>query len=110
MRIPQPVIPVYAPPQRVKFLWYGSADVIDVPYIRCLHGWVPGVFELWALAKDGVRKVHPYVRFKLCSKFREDNFQTFFFNAQQFQIPLLGRRALNASVNFLDVVRVTQHV
>ena len=39
-----------------------------------------------------------------------DTFQSFFFNAQKFQIPFLGRRALNASVEFIDVIRVTQHI
>ena len=68
------------------------------------------MFELWDLADDGVREVHLYARVKLCSEFREDTFQTFFFNARRLQIPFLGRRALNAIVEFLDVVRITQHV
>ena len=71
---------------------------------------MPKAFEVWALAEDGVCKVHPYARVKLRSEFREDTFQTFFFNARQFQIPFLGRRSLNASVEFLVVVRVTQNV
>ena len=110
MRIPQPIIPVRALPQPVTVLWSGSADVIKVPYIRCLNGRVPEAFEHWAIADDGVHKFHLYARVKLRSKFRDDAFQTLFFNARQFQIPFLVHRALNASVKFLDVVRVTQHV
>ena len=110
MRIPQTIIPVLAPPQPVTVLRSGSADVIEVPYIRCLNGWMPEAFELWDLADDGVCKVHPCARVKLCSEFREDTFQNFFFNAKQLQIHFLGHRALNDSVKFLDVVRVTQHV
>ena len=55
-------------------------------------------YELWALDEDGVREVHPYARFILLSKFREDIFHTHFFNARLFQIPFLGRRAVNESI------------
>ena len=110
MCIPQPIIPVYAPPQPVTVLWSGSNDMIEVTYIRFLNGGVPEVFELWYLADDRVCEVHLYARVKLCSKFREDNFQTLFFNTQRFQIPFLGRRSLNDSVEFLNVVCTTQHV
>ena len=71
---------------------------------------MPECYELWALDKDGVGEVHPYARVRLLSKFREDNFHTHFFNARRFQIPFLGRRAVNKSVEFIDVVRTTQHV
>ena len=87
-----PIVSVYAPPQPVTVLRSGSADVIEVPYIRCLQGRVPEAFELWDLTEGGVREVHPYARVKLCSEFREDTFQTLFFNARRFQIPFLGRR------------------
>ena len=110
MRIPQTIIPVRAPSQPVTVLWSGRADALEVQYIRCLNGRLPEAFEVWALAEDGVRKVHPYARVKLLSKFRKYTFHTHFFNARRFQIPLLGRRALNMSVNFLDVVRVTHHI
>ena len=78
--IPQPIIPVRAPPQLVTFIWYGSANVIKVTYICYLNGRVPEAFELWVFEDDGVRKVHMYARVKFCSEFREDTFQTFFFN------------------------------
>ena len=71
---------------------------------------MPEAFELWDFADDGVHEVHPYARVKLHSEFREDTFQTFFFNARKFQITFLVCRALNDSVEFLDVVRTTQHV
>ena len=110
MRIPQPIIPFHAHPQPVTVLRSVSTDAIKVPYICCLNGRVPEAFELWALADDGVREVRPYARVKLRSEFREDTLQTFFCTALQFQIPFLGRRALNNSVEFLDVVCTTHHV
>ena len=110
MCIPQPIIPVHTPPQPVTGIRSGSADALKVLYIRCLNGQVPKAFEVWALAEYGVREVHPYTRVKFLSEFRKDTFQTLLFNARRFQIPFLGRRALNMSVEFPDVVRVTQHV
>ena len=110
VRIPQTIIPVRAPPQPVTVLWSGSADVLEVPYIRCLNGWVPKDFEPWALADDGVRDVHSYAKVKLRSEFIEDTFQTFFFYSRRLQIPFLGRRAFNTNIKYLDVVCVTQHV
>ena len=110
MRLPQPIIPFRAPPQPVTFLRSGSSDEIDVPYIRCLDGWVPECYELWAFAEDGVREVHPYARVRILSEFREDTFHTHFFNSRRFQIPFLGCRAVNESVEFLDVVLTTQHI
>ena len=110
MHITQPIIPFRAFPRHVTVIWSGSADVIKVPYICCLYGQVPEAFEVWALAEDGFFEVHPYARVKLRSEFREDTFQTLFFNVRLLQIPFLVRRALNMSVKFLDVVRVTQHV
>ena len=65
MRIPQPIIPVRSPPQPVTVIWSGSADVLKVPYIRCLDGRVPEAFEVWDLAEDGVREVHLYARVKI---------------------------------------------
>ena len=110
MRTPQPIIPFRAPPQPVTVTCSGSADVIEVPYIRCLNGQVPEAFELWALADNGVREVHPYSRVKIISEFREDNFHTHFFNARGSQIPFFGCRSMNMSAEFIDVVRTTQHV
>ena len=110
MLIPQPIIPFCAPPQPDTALRPGSADVIEVPYILCLNVRVPEAFELWSIADDRVREVHPYARVKLFSNFTEDTFHTFFFNARGLQIPFLGRRALNNGVKFLDVARTTQHV
>ena len=74
MHIPQPIIPFRSPLQPVTVLSSGSTDVINVPYIRCLNGRVPEAFELWDLAEDRVREVHPYARVKLRSEFIEDTF------------------------------------
>ena len=110
MRIPQPVTPFHDPPQPVQALRSGRGGKIDIPYIRCLDGWVPEAYELWDLTEDGVFEVHPSARVRLLDYFREDTFHTHFFNARRFQIPFLGRRALNESVEFFDVVRTTHHV
>ena len=110
MHIPQPIIPFSSPLQPVTVLCSGSGDKIEVPYIRCLNGRVPKCYELWALAEDGVSKVHPYSRVRLLSEFKEDTFHNHFFNLRQFQIPLLVRRAVNDSAKFLDVFRTNQHV
>ena len=110
MRITQSVIPVRASPLPITILWSDSADLLQVPYIRCLNGRMTKAFELWDLAEDGVREVHLYARVKLLDYFREDTFYSHFFNAQIIQIYFLGRRALNASVEFIDVVCVTQHI
>ena len=108
--VPHPIVPFRAPPQPVQVLRSGRGGEINVPYIRCLSGWVPVDYELWALAEDGVCEVHPYTRVELLSNFREDTSHTHFFNARQFQIPFLGCRAVNESVEFLDVARTNQHV
>ena len=71
---------------------------------------MPEAFELLALAEDGVREVHLSSRVKLLDYFREDTFHTHFFNPRRFQIPFLGCRAVNESVEFIDVVRTTHHV
>ena len=74
MRIPQPITPFRALPQPITVLRSGSSDKIEVPYIRCLNGWVPKCYEIWALAEDGVREVHLYAMVRLLSKSREDTF------------------------------------
>ena len=59
MHPPQTIIPFRAPPQKVTVLCFGSTDMLEVPYIRCLEIQVPECYELWALAEDRVREVHP---------------------------------------------------
>ena len=110
MRIPQPAISFVVPPHPVQALRSGRGGKIDVPYIRCLDGWVPEDFVLWALAEDRVCDVHSSARVKLLDYFREDNFHTHFFNARQFHISFLGRRSVNTSVEFLDAACATQQV
>ena len=106
----RPIVPVCDLPQPVTVLWSGSADVLEVAYIHCLSGRVPKAYEIWALVEDGVREFHPCARVKLLDDFREDTFHTHFFNARRLKIPFLVCRTLNMSVEFLDVLRVTQHV
>ena len=101
MCVTQPIIPFCAPPQPVQVLRSGRGGEIDVQYIRCLDGRVPEAYELWALAQDEVYEVQPYARVELLSYFREDTFYTNFFNARRFQIPFLGRRAVNECRIFL---------
>ena len=110
MRVPQPIIPFCVPLQPIQVIRSGRGGEIDVPCIRCLDGRLPEAYELWDLAEDIVCEVHLYARVELLYDFREDTFNTKFFNARQFQIPVLGHRAVNMSVKFLDVVRTTQHI
>ena len=81
MRLPQPIIPFCTPTQPVQVLCSGRGGGIDVLCIRCLDGWVPKAYDLWALAEYGVREVHPYVIVRLLSEFREDTFNTHLFNS-----------------------------
>ena len=84
MRIPQPIIPVRAPLQPVTVLRSGSADALEVPYIRCLNGRVPEAFEVWDLSEDGVHEftrtlesnfdpISRKILFKLSSSMRNDS-------------------------------------
>ena len=98
MRVPKPIIPFRAPPQPFQVLRSGRGGEIDVRYTRCLDGRVPEAYELWALAEDRVSEVHLYARVRLLSEFREDTFNTHFFNLRRFQIPFLGCRAVNENV------------
>ena len=110
MQIPEPAIPFVVPLHPVQALCSGRGDEIDVPFICCLDGRVIEAFELWAVAEDGVREVYPSARVKLLDDFREDTFHIHFFNAQQSQIPFLGRISVKMSVEFLDAARATQQV
>ena len=110
MRVPQPIITFRVSPQPVQVLCYGRGGEINVPYIRCLDGQVTETYEIWALTEDGVCEVHQYTRVRLLSELRKYSFHTHFFNARKFQIPFLGRRATNKSVEFIDDFRTTQHV
>ena len=110
MSLPHPNIGFLAPLQPVQILCSGIGGEIDSPYIRCLDGRVTSTYELWVLAEDRVREVYPYAIVRLLSEFREDTFHTNFFNARRFQIPFLGCRSVKKSVEFIDVVRTTQHV
>ena len=110
IRIPHPAIPFTVLPQPIQALRSGKGDEIEVPYIRCLNDRLPEVHELWALAEDGVREVHPYTKVRLLDDLREDNFHTHFFSKQQFRIHFLGRIYVNMSVKFIDATLATQQV
>ena len=110
MHIPHPDIPFVVCLHPVQALCSGRGGESNVTCIRCLSGWVPKAFELWALSENRVREVHPSARVKLLDNFRENIFHTHFFNARRFQIPFLGHRSVNMSVEFLDGARATQQV
>ena len=47
MRMRHPIVPVCAPPDPIRVRYYGSGDTIEqVPYIVCLNGRVPEMYEL----------------------------------------------------------------
>ena len=51
-----PIVPGLAPPDPVRVLYSGSDYTIEqVPYIFCINGRVPEMYELWALNAQGVR-------------------------------------------------------
>ena len=105
MRIPQPGIPEVVPPHPVQDLCSGRGGEIDVMYIRCIEGREPEVFELWAFAEDGIRKIHLYARVQISDDFVGETFYSHFLNAREIRIPFLVRRAVNGSVQWLDVPR-----
>ena len=102
-----PIIPVRAPLDPVRVIYSGSDDTIEqVPYIVCLNGRVPEMYELWDLNASGVFEVRPFARVRLLDNFRADTFQTTLFNLQRCRIPFVGRRSLNNSVEFIRFVHV----
>ena len=104
----RPNIPFCGPPDPVLFHYSGSSDGIDrVTYIVCLHGRVPERYELWSLNEHGVCKVHLFARIRLLNNFREDTFQTTFFNSRRCRITFIGRRSRNGSVKFIEFADVT---
>ena len=91
MRMRHPIVFVRAPPDPVQVFYSGSNDTIDpVSYIVCLHGQVPERSELLRLNDGGVCEVHPFARVRLLDDFRDDNFQTFFFDSWRFRILFIG--------------------
>ena len=54
-------------------------------------------------AEDGIREVHLYSRVQISNNFVKETFYTHFFNAREIQIPFLGRRSVNVSVQWLGV-------
>ena len=107
--IPPPYCyPVHGPPDFIFIHYSGRGNGIDrVTYIFCLRGRVPERYKLWSLNAQGVCEVHPFARIRLLDNFREDTFQTTFFNSRRCRIPFIGRRSLNGSVEFIDFADVT---
>ena len=107
MRMRHPIVPGRAPLDPVRVLYSGSDDTIkQVPYILCINGRVPEMYELWNLDAQGVCEVHLFARVRLFNDFREGTFKTFFFNSQRCCIPFVGRRSLKNSVEFLRFFHV----
>ena len=84
----------------------GRGDEIDIAYICCIDTREPEAFKLWAFAEDGLSEVHLFARVQIKDDFTEDILYTKFFNARQIQIPLLGCRSVNGSVQWIDAPRV----
>ena len=101
------IVPGRAPPDTARVIYSAINDTIEqVPYIICLNGWVPEMYELWSLNAQGVREVHPFARVELFDDFREDTFKTFFFSLRRCRITFVGWRSLNNSVEFIGFVHV----
>ena len=102
------IVPLCGPPDPILFHYSGNNDYINqVTYIVFLHGRVPKGYELWSLNAQGVREIHPFARILLLDDFREDTFQTTFFNSQRCSISFIGRISLNGSVDFIKFADVT---
>ena len=81
MRMLHPIVPVRAPTDPVRVIYSGSDGTIkQVPYMVCLNGRVPKMYELWDLNAQVVREVHSFARVQIFDDFIEDTFKTFFFN------------------------------
>ena len=104
MRMGHHIFPVRAPSDLIRVFYSGSDDT---SYIVCLHERVPERSELWRLNDGGLCEVHLFARVRLLGDFREETFQTFFFNSRRYRIPLIDRRSLNASVEFICFAYVT---
>ena len=75
MHMRHPIVPVRAPTDPIRVIYSGSDDKIEQDtYIVCLNGWVPEMYELWALNAQGVLEVHSFAQIRLFDDFREDTF------------------------------------
>ena len=104
MRMRHPIVHGRAPPDPIRVFYSGSDDT---SYIVCLQGLVPEISKLWRLNDGRVREVHPFAWVRLLNNFREDTFQTFFFNSRRCRIPFIDLRSLNTSVKFICFSDVT---
>ena len=93
---------------QIKLFLYSVGDdtIEQVPYIVCLNGRDPKMYDLWALNAQGFCEIRLFTQVRLFDNFREDTFKTFFFNSQRCRIPFVGRRSLkNSVVLLIDVDR-----
>ena len=105
MRIPQPEWTDVILPRTAQAIRSGRGVEIEIAYIRCIDGREPEAFELWDFSEDGIHEVHPFARVQIKDDLTKDTFYTHFFNARQIQIPFLGRRSANRSVQWLYATR-----
>ena len=93
MRIPQSIIPVRDPPQPVTVLRSGRADILEVPYIRCLNGQAPKAYELWALADDVVSRGSPVRKVQASFRVQGRYFSKFLLQFATIPDPFLGSQS-----------------
>ena len=74
VRIPQPRWTDVILPCIAQTICSGRGDEIDIAYIRCIDSRVTEAFENWALAEDGIYKVHLFARVKIRDDFSEGHF------------------------------------
>ena len=72
-------------------------------FTRYVDGRKPKIHELWNLAKDGTREVHPFARIKISDDFTGDTFHTDFVSVKGRRVEFLGQIYFNGSVAWLDV-------
>ena len=89
----------------VQRLRSGRGGKVGDWFIRCIEGQEPEIYELRNFAEDGTREVHLFAWVQISDDFTRETFHTHYFNAKAFQIPFLGRRSINGSVQWLDVPR-----
>ena len=95
---PDPVLVIYA----------GSdAAAPSVSYIVCINERVPERYEVWCLNPNIVREVHLNARVKLFTLFDENNFRSTFCDSRRCRVPVIGRKRLNGSVEFICYSDVT---
>ena len=99
----EPVCFEVLPPRTVQILSSVRGGEGSVWFTRCIKGQEPDICELWNFADDRICEVHPFARVQISNDFIGETIHTHFFNANEVQIPLLGRRSVNGIVQWLDI-------